>query len=94
MRYSLLLNWITTSPSLRAKTGTLKPNSRIEKHMRSTAESFLRGFGPSCDVNADRKLAGRGARQQELSEVSLPKLLHAGFDGEDSQQRLKGVRQQ
>src|SRR5207245_7826939 len=34
----------TTSPSLRANTGILKPNSRMEEHMRSTAESFLRGL--------------------------------------------------
>src|SRR5579859_4691754 len=34
----------TTSPPLRASTGILKPNSRIDEHMRSTAESFLRGL--------------------------------------------------
>ena len=34
----------TTVPSLRASTGTLKPNSRMEAHIRSTAASFLRGF--------------------------------------------------
>lgn len=31
----------TTSPSLRTKQGILKPNSRIDEHMRSTAASFL-----------------------------------------------------
>ena len=34
----------TTSPSLRASTGILNPNSRIEEHMRSTTASFLRGL--------------------------------------------------
>jgi hypothetical protein len=34
----------TTSPSLRASTGTLKPNSRMLAHMRSAAASFLRGL--------------------------------------------------
>ncbi len=34
----------TTSPSLRASTGILKPNSRMLLHMRSTAASFLRGL--------------------------------------------------
>ena len=34
----------TTSPSLRTRHGILQPNSRIEPHMRSTAESFLRGL--------------------------------------------------
>jgi hypothetical protein len=33
----------TTSPSLRASAGILKPNSRMLLHIRSTAESFLRG---------------------------------------------------
>jgi hypothetical protein len=35
---------VITSPSLRAKTGILKPNSRMLLHMRSTAASFLRGL--------------------------------------------------
>jgi hypothetical protein len=34
----------TTSPSLCARTGILKPNSRMLPHMRSTAASFLRGI--------------------------------------------------
>lgn len=34
----------TTSPLLRASTGILKPNSRMEAHIRSTAASFRRGF--------------------------------------------------
>jgi hypothetical protein len=34
----------TTSPSLRAKTGILKQNLRIEEHIRSTTASFLRGL--------------------------------------------------
>jgi hypothetical protein len=34
----------TTSPLLRTRQGILKPNSRIEEHMRSTAPSFLRGL--------------------------------------------------
>ena len=33
-----------TVPSLRASTGTLKPNSRMLATIRSTAVSFLRGL--------------------------------------------------
>ena len=39
------LRWpSTTVPSLRASTGTLKPNSLMDATMRSTAASFLRGL--------------------------------------------------
>jgi hypothetical protein len=34
----------TTVPSLRASTGILKPNSRIDAHIRSIAASFFLGF--------------------------------------------------
>jgi hypothetical protein len=34
----------TTSPSLRTRQGILKPNSRIDEHILSTAPSFLRGL--------------------------------------------------
>ena len=45
MRAALRRRWpSTTSPSLRTRHGILKPNSRIEAHMRSTAASFFLGF--------------------------------------------------
>jgi hypothetical protein len=34
----------TLSPSPRTRQGLLKPNSRIDSHMRCTAASFLRGL--------------------------------------------------
>jgi hypothetical protein len=44
LRAALIRKWPTTSPSLRAKPGTLKPNSRVLLHMRSITASFLRGL--------------------------------------------------
>jgi hypothetical protein len=44
-RAALIRKWpSTTSPSLRASTGILNPNSLIEEHIRSTTASFLRDF--------------------------------------------------
>jgi hypothetical protein len=55
-RAALRRRWPSiTSPSLRARHGTLKPNSRILPHMRSTPASFLRGdidHLPACNIYA------------------------------------------
>src|SRR5215469_1545619 len=43
----------TTSPSLRASTGILNPNSRMLLHVQSTTASFFRGFAGVLDQAVD-----------------------------------------
>ena len=64
----------TTSPSLRTRQGILKPNSRIEAHIRSTAASFLPGvpwvlYKPFNRPNLD--VLRRGLRVHALPSIKV-----------------------